>query len=222
MARRWLALVLIGLGLVLTLDATGTIEAGNLLENWWPLILVTIGIAQLLDHPEHFIAPTIMMVAGGVFLLSTLEVWTVDVGDLIVPVILVAVGLSMLIGRTAFRPFVHPAESRDSVDSFVLFGGREVTNRSDHFRGGSIVSLFGGTKVDLRQAHPAETKMRMDVTSMFGGTEIFIPQGWDVDIHGLPIFGGFEDKTAADTVASGAPILDVHATALFGGVEIKH
>jgi hypothetical protein len=65
-------------------------------------------------------------------------------------------------------------------------------------------------------------KMRMDVTSMFGGTEILIPEGWDVDIHGLPIFGGFEDKTAADVVASGAPVLDVHATALFGGVEIKH
>jgi predicted membrane protein len=222
MARKWFAVILIAVGVILTLDVTGTIAAGDLLGRWWPLILITLGIAQLLDHPEHFVAPTILMVAGGVFLLSTLDVWTVDVGELIGPVILIGVGASILIGRTIARPLASRAETGDLVDSFVAFGGRDVASRSDHFRGGSVVSLFGGTKVDLRQAHPGEMKMRMDVTSMFGGTEILIPEGWDVDIHGLPIFGGFEDKTAADVVASGAPVLDVHATALFGGVEIKH
>lgn len=222
MARKWFAVVLIAVGVILILDVTDAIEGGNLLERWWPLILVSLGFAQLLDHPEHFVAPTILMLAGGVFLLATLDLWAVDVGELIGPVILIAVGGSILIGRTIARPFAGHAETGDVVDSFVAFGGRDVASRSEHFKGGSVVSLFGGTKVDLRQAHPGELKMRMDVTSMFGGTEILIPQGWDVDIHGLPIFGGFDDKTSTDVVAAGAPVLDVHATALFGGVEIKH
>ena len=85
MARKWFAVILIAVGVILTLDVTGTIAAGDLLERWWPLILVTLGIAQLLDHPEHFVTPTILMLAGGVFLLSTLEVWNVDVGELMNP-----------------------------------------------------------------------------------------------------------------------------------------
>src|SRR3990172_5266835 len=116
MARKWCAVILISVGVLLTLDVTGTIAAGDLLERWWPLILVTLGIAQLLDHPEHFVTPTILMLAGGVFLLSTLEVWNVDVGELIGPVILIGVGASILIGRTISPPLASRAETRDLLD----------------------------------------------------------------------------------------------------------
>lgn len=56
----------------------------------------------------------------------------------------------------------------------------------------------------------------------FGGTEIKVPEGWKVVTHGLPIFGGFENVTIAETLPPDAPTLDVSATVLFGGLEVKH
>jgi hypothetical protein len=36
------------------------------------------------------------------------------------------------------------------------------------------------------------------------------------------LFGGIENITAKEQLPADAPILPVHATALFGGIEIKH
>jgi hypothetical protein len=56
----------------------------------------------------------------------------------------------------------------------------------------------------------------------FGGAEITVPEGWQVVTHGMPIFGGFDNVTAKEKVAVGAPTLDVNATVIFGGLEVKH
>ena len=38
-----------------------------------------------------------------------------------------------------------------------------------------------------------------------------------------PIFGGFEDKTSAEAeLAADAPVLNVRAAAIFGGVDVKN
>ena len=224
MARKLLAVLLLGLGIALGLDALNVIEFGEVWTAWWPLLLVAVGLVQLAQAPRHWLTPIMLMVGGGVFLVATLDLVEARVDDLIAPVVLVVIGLSILLGRIASQGGLsgRRGETGATIDSFVAFGGRDLVSRSPSFAGGSVVSLFGGTKVDLRQAHLAGERASLGVTSLFGGTDILIPEGWDVDIHGLPLFGGIEDKTAADLVPAGAPVLDVQATALFGGVTVKH
>lgn len=81
--------------------------------------------------------------------------------------------------------------------------------------------MFGAAELDLRDALPSPDA-QLDVFTAFGGVEITVPQGWQVNLSGLPLFGGFENATAKDTLSPDAPTLEVSATALFGGVEIKH
>lgn len=63
----------------------------------------------------------------------------------------------------------------------------------------------------------------MDALALFGGVDVIVPPGWRVELGGLPVFGGYEDKTSGDgDVPADAPVLKVAATAIFGGVDVKN
>lgn len=82
-------------------------------------------------------------------------------------------------------------------------------------------AIFGGAEIDLRDAKLAPGAL-LDVFAVFGGVEVSVPEGWQVVTSGFPMFGGFENVTAKERTGPDAPILQIHATILFGGVEIKH
>lgn len=52
---------------------------------------------------------------------------------------------------------------------------------------------------------------------------MLVPEDWRVQVGGLPILGGYEDKTSDDTaLPDNAPVLKVNATAVLGGVKVAH
>jgi hypothetical protein len=57
---------------------------------------------------------------------------------------------------------------------------------------------------------------------MFGGVEIRVPEGWSIISRGVPIFGGYDDKTVQLEAEPGRRqrLLIIKGLALFGGVEI--
>jgi predicted membrane protein len=117
-----------------------------------------------------------------------------------------------------------PATEISRLNAFTAFGGTKIVNTSRDFRGGDIFAVFGGHEIDLRQSEMAGDSVTISATSIFGGVEIWVPETWVVTISGLPIFGGFEDKTAhrKETDTAGAKQLLVRGLAIFGGVEIKN
>lgn len=151
----------------------------------------------------------LLVVAGAVALLGVAGVW---------PAIIIVVGVRLLTRRS--RPET-PAAADDRVDAFVAFGGTEVAPRSPRFTGGTVGALFGGADVDLRGSVP-DPGAELDVFAAFGGADVFVPEGWRVNVHGLPLFGGIENVTAHESLPEDAPVLDLRATVLFGGVEVKH
>lgn len=118
------------------------------------------------------------------------------------------------------------AAGGDTVDQFVLFSGASRSVSSSAFRGGRLVALFGGIELDLRQAALARPEARLDVFNAFGGTTITVPEGCEVIVQAVPIFGAVEVKgqRRPKALADGAPPaggrLIVGGLALFGGIEI--
>ena len=51
---------------------------------------------------------------------------------------------------------------------------------------------------------------------------MLVPKGWRVSVSGLPIFGGYDDKTTQGDLPADAPLLRVNATAVFGGVGVAN
>ena len=209
-------LVLIGGGFLL--DQLDILEFGPILDTWWPMILILIGVIQLATRSVPVLAGLFVVLLGVFFQVDRLKILDVNIGQLVWPLVIIAVGAYLLLNRAGRRsPLVH---SQDRLDSFVMFGGVERRVESQAFQGGSATALFGGTEIDLRGAKLHPEGANLDLTAAFGGIEISVPEDWKLNMTGLPIFGGWSDKTRrhGDTAASG-PTLSVRCVAAFGGIE---
>jgi len=213
--RVFLGTVIVAVGTVLLLGNADVLDAGSVIGNWWPLVVVVAGMITYAANPRHWLVAVILVLVGITILLSTLAV--ADLGDIILPGVVIVVGLLIIFGRG----LGERAEAGDRVSSFNMFSGTEMASRSDSFRGGNISVIFGGAELDLRDARPAPDAV-LDVFAAFGGVEIRVPTGWHVDLRGFPIFGGFENVTVKEQLLADSPTVTVNATVLFGGVEVKH
>ena len=62
----------------------------------------------------------------------------------------------------------------------------------------------------------------MNPGRVLAGLVRLVPAGWTITLSGVPISGGFSDKTTpAPGASEGDPGLSGRGTALFGSVEVK-
>jgi predicted membrane protein len=222
--RLFFAFVLIALGVLFLLDQAGQIDAGDVIGNWWPVLIILLGVFQLAANPRGYLGAGILIAIGAILLVGELELLPFSVADLIWPLLLIGFGAWLLLGRsTSVFQASQSAEPGDTVNSFIAFGGRDVVSTSSQFRGGSVTALFGGSKVDLRQAQLASGGATLSATTAFGGIDVIVPQHWRVEIHGIPLFGAFSDKRSRGaSPAADAPTLTISGSAMFGGIDIKN
>jgi predicted membrane protein len=109
----------------------------------------------------------------------------------------------------------------DFLDSTCIFSGSKKIIISKNFKGGDVVTVFGGTELDFSQADMTKP-VTLEITTIFGGTKLIIPSNWEIKSEAVMIFGGIEDKRRMQTI-TGEPekTLILRGTVLFGGIEIK-
>jgi hypothetical protein len=214
--RLYVGSIIVAIGVLFLLDNADVLDAGDVIGDWWPVAIVGAGVLMWATNPGHWLAPLIVTGVGVGLLLSTLDV--AEIGSFIWPAVLVVVGLSVIFGR---RPSNRSSDTGNTVNSFNMFSGAELASHSQSFEGGSISAIFGAAEVDLRDAH-LSPDAELEVFAAFGGVEVRVPEGWAVNIGGLPLFGAWENKTAKEALPANAPTLKISATVLFGGLEVKH
>lgn len=107
------------------------------------------------------------------------------------------------------------------IDSVSVFGGTTKTVLSKNFKGGEIVTIMGGTVLNLSHADIDGVAI-IEVVQVFGGTKIIIPQNWEVNTEMAAIFGGIDDKRMFQNQAlQTGKTLVIKGTSIFGGIEIK-
>lgn len=215
-ARAFFGILIVTVGTILLLDNLDVLDAGEIISQWWPVAIIAGGVLALAANPRHWLVPLLLVAGGGVVLLRTTGV--IDTLSVLLPVVLIGVGLLIIFGW-GFGS--RATTSDDRIRSFNFFSGSNVASDSKQFEGGRVGAVFGGAELDLRRATPAPDAA-LDVFTVFGGFEIAVPDGWKVDIHGFPIFGGFENVTAKEALPPDAPRLRIDATLLFGGLEVRH
>jgi predicted membrane protein len=218
--RLVLGVGLVTIGVVLLLEQFEVVDAGEVLATFWPVILIGLGVGMLVANPSHWFPPALLCAVGLMLLAVRLDVVSRRAWGAFWAAMLVMAGVWILLGIGSSRK--TEADGGDTVESFVAFWGRQVVNRSGAFAGGSITTLFGGTEVDLAEAAIVDEEVTLTVFTAFGGTEITVPHGWEVGVSGLPLFGGWSNGAKNESAGSGMPRLQVNATVLFGGVEVKH
>jgi Domain of unknown function (DUF5668) len=215
--RLALGLVLIGMGLLLTLEQAGMLNASGFLR-FWPLFFIGIGyvkVRQPLEDGQRALG--VALVAGGAFfqiisVLSWGRAW---------PLGLVLVG-ALLLWQAVERPPAPTLEAPASpyVSELALMGGLKRSLRVPDLRGGYITAVMGGVELDLRQSKIQGATVTLDVVAVWGGIDLKVPVEWNVESLVVPIMGGFEDKTKTLVVSDAAPRFVVRGYAVMGGVVI--
>lgn len=220
--KRWLGVFLIVLGGVVILGNLGVVEKSfwQLLATYWPVILILAGLYNLATNPAGRFGGFMVLLAGSLFLIHNLDQVNIFQHISFWPVILILAGLWFL-----FRSRAQPTKvNQDSLSVFTLFSGTNNKVISQEFKGGSSITAFGGADIDFRDAKLSRGEAKFDIFTMFGGTEIYVPENWKVTIRGLPLFGGWDDKTSdpSPETEGKPPTLIINCLVLFGGLEIKN
>jgi predicted membrane protein len=217
-----LGLIIIGIGLVFTLDNLGVANFVDYIR-YWPLALVAVGLLKLHQARETggTLAGFLLIAAGAWLLLGSFGIVHVRVRQLW-PMILVFFGATLVWQGLHARQRASgtAGDANSTISGLAVLGGVARGNNSRDFRGGDLTAVMGGCEIDLRQA-AIDGEADLNVFAMWGGIEIRVPEDWTVIGRVTPILGGFEDKTRPPQGASTHRLI-VRGFAIMGGVEVKN
>ncbi len=225
-------LLVIFLGVVFTLNNIGVIDSDEFLR-YWPAFIIAYGVVHITERQTSAgrFWGGFWIVVGSVWLLNNLDITHVHFWEYW-PLILVIIGFGMMRGSFTrgrrFRRFTGAigSESKGTDDDSVLnavaiLGGYKRSNSSQDFRGGELTAIMGGAELDLRDASIQQGEAVIDIFAFWGGAKIRVPDDWTVVLQGIPILGGFEDKTRPPKVGTGKRLV-IKGMAIMGGAEIDN
>lgn len=217
--------IIITLGVLYLLQNFGVLYARDYTK-FWPLLLVLFGISRIVqsDHMPQKIWGGFWVIVGSLWVLDHLDVLYFSIWELW-PLVLVAIGLS-LIWRPSRRRFAGVGgtiieDSDSQINAFAMLGGFKRSNDSQDFRGGEITAIMGGCEIDLRRAVIRESEAVLEVVAIMGGVELRVPEDWQVVLQGVPVLGGYEDKTHQQQGEMRKRLI-VKGYVVMGGVEVKN
>jgi hypothetical protein len=129
-------------------------------------------------------------------------------------------------GAAATGPAAQPVSVAADGDGGVgwtvaVMSGNERRGRWRVARRTRAVAVMGGVTLDLREAVLLPGEMRITSVAVMGGVEIVVPEGVDVSISGFSLMGGYDARVPDRPRRPGAPLVQVRAYAIMGGVEVK-
>jgi Domain of unknown function (DUF1707)/Cell wall-active antibiotics response 4TMS YvqF len=119
-------------------------------------------------------------------------------------------------------PAAAPPRPRRSPKRFTIaiFSGVERRGRWRVPRRSFVLTLFGGSDLDLRHAEIDSDAVTIWVFDIFGGADVYVPEGVEVDVGGFALFGGIDEHGADMPPRPGSPLVRVRGLTLFGGTDV--
>ena len=80
--------------------------------------------------------------------------------------------------------------------------------------------MFGNIDLDLRQATLERDVVKIVALGLFAALDVYVPEGVEVDLHGLAL-GGHKRARGNDLPPrAGTPLLRVTAISVFAGIDV--
>lgn len=108
----------------------------------------------------------------------------------------------------------------DWIDITTVFGGTRRTVISKHFNGGDVVTVCGGTEIDLTRSD-IQGNAIIDMVGIWGGIRIAVPPNWQVRLNFTNIMAGTDDRRTKDIEPDPNKVLTLTGTMLMAGIEIR-
>lgn len=218
-------ILLVVIGVILGGNAVGLFNIDIFFSGWWTLFIIIpcfIGLITDKDKTGSLIG----LLIGVALLLACQDVIDFDLlFKLIVPIIIVIIGLSLIfknvIGNEINKNIKELNEKYNNEDGYCsTFSSQNIKLGKEEFKGTNVNAIFGGVKLDLRDAIIKKDSV-INVTSVFGGVDILVPDDVFVEVKSNSIFGGVDNKVKNKNDEKKKATIYVNATCMFGGVDIK-
>lgn len=203
-------------------------------------LLMAIGLVVLVKHKFKKLAGWILILIGKLLLIHEFYPNLYD-KHIIWPIVIIIFGISMIFrsNKKNCRPkkwkkikqHVHyshltneldAVSENDFIDTVSFFGGVKKNIVTKNFKGADIVTVFGGTEINLSQAD-FENQAIIDLTCVFAGVSLVIPSNWQLKSEIVTAFGGIEDQRHINNATNedNPKTLILRGNCVFGGIEIK-
>jgi hypothetical protein len=203
-------IALIGLGVLLTLDAFEVVEAGEVLAGWWPAAVVLAGLWWLVTG--SMLVGAVVAVVGGLLLATTQDLVEVPVGELIFPGLLIVLGGAMLHAGAQLRAARLGAGAwSGSPEGAALPSPAES----------SATAVFGDARIRVGEDGTDVGRVVISATSMFGDVHVEVPAGWRIEDHITRVLGDVTLPATQPTYPE-SPVAELHGLVMFGDVRVRY
>jgi predicted membrane protein len=217
----WIGILFVVLGIMFILDNAGYIYFDNIFE-FWPLILVFVGVTKLTDNRNDKIFGGFLIALGIYLQINNLDLLPYFIEDNFWAIMFILFGIFIILQRKDTTKNLGEHNPSDFIDVNCIFGGTKNKLFSQDLKGGQIVAIFGGPTIDLRQAQIQADSVTIHVTVIFSGIDFKVPENWKVVSEVMPIFGGTEDKRSINPAVIQDKTLVIKGMVLFGGMDVKY
>ncbi len=210
-----LIVIIIGAGLLL--QNLNVIDVSTSISTFWPLLVILGGVLLFANNPRNWLVPSFIILLGSLYQLRELGAVSFQPWQVFWPLVLVAVGSSLLFRRSYADAAVSKNE-RDDV--FALMGGSNITNSAKQFKGSRVTAIMGGAQIDLRKSTITDDAV-IELFSIWGGVEIVVPNNVQIVNKINCILAGSEDNTS-QKVDKKSPRLTITGDLIMAGATIPN
>lgn len=215
--------ILVAIGLIAGCNVLGIADINIFFDGWWTLFIIIPCLVGLVTDDDKS-GNLVGLIIGAGLLLICQDILSFElVWKLLLPIILVIIGLSMIFkdaigGKVSKEIKKLNKENGKKSEYCAVFSSEKADFGGQQFEGAEVNAIFGGVKLDLRNAD-ISADVVISACAIFGGVDIFVPENVNVKVKSTSIFGGTSDKTKHENET--APVVYVDATCIFGGVDVK-
>lgn len=199
----------------------------------WPAALLVGGLVYMVEGFSFLKLGVAVM--GGYFLLDHLGVFSVDLGDLVFPILLVILALALLgdalkkkqkrgkwqvYGKNKQKHNFTCSEREGSFRAENSFGEQTFLVTIDKLNRGWAEVSFGESVVDLTGVDTVSENCRLDADVSFGEMTIRCPRRFRMVCNNSGSFGGMEYHGNPDEEPQGVITLD--GSTSFGSLVIEY
>lgn len=101
-----------------------------------------------------------------------------------------------------------------------IMGGNDKKGRWRVGRDCKVISIMGGSDLDLNDAELSSHETHITMVSLMGGGDVRVPHGVNVYVSDFALMGGNDIKLGDELPPADAPSIHFHLVSILGGADI--
>jgi predicted membrane protein len=199
----------------------------------WPMFMVALGLSLGVSNRFKDWSWAVITGIGAIFLIDKIAGYDVRLTSMIFPLLLIVLGIRLLRKKKPKTVHMFDEESGnftnigadesldDRIEVIAIFGGNKKIMVSKNFKGGEIVSVFGGNEINLSKCD-ITGRVKIEIVQVFGGTKLVVPANWRIQTDMVSILGGMDDKrNVIDFDADDSKVLVIEGVSVLAGIDIR-